>query len=168
VREQHAQSHALFAAARLHADDKARQDIAEARVEVENAASVEEHGSRGGGDNLGDAGEIEDGRGLDSRGLGFVRESAYGVEGGDPALVQDAKSSAGKGALGDGLFQDGAGGRERRNGIPGKGGVGGRFCDDNLLRWHENRVARIAVRDCIGCHENRLNSGEALSQDPVS
>jgi hypothetical protein len=24
------------------------------------------------------------------------------------------------------------------------------------------------VRDCIGCHENRLNSGEALSQDPVS
>ena len=72
VREQHAEGDALFAAAGLHADDKAGEDVAEAGVEVETAARVEEHGSGGGGDDFGEAGEIEDGGGLDG-GAQFVR-----------------------------------------------------------------------------------------------
>ena len=81
VRKQHAQRDVLLAAARLHADDEARQDVPEALVEVEQAAIDEEHGGGCGGNHFGEAGEIENRLRLDGRGAAFVGEASNGIEG---------------------------------------------------------------------------------------
>lgn len=109
VGEEHAEGDALFAAAWLHADDEAGEDVAEAGVEIELAARVEEHGGGGGGDDFSEAGEIEDGGWLDGGRSSFVGEAADRFHGDDVAMMQNAEGCAGEGAVLDGLLEQVAG-----------------------------------------------------------
>ena len=93
----------------LSANSEAGQQVADEQIEVETPAVVEQHRGRGGGHDFGDAGEVVDGHRGDGGRFGVIGEAADAVEGEDFAVEQDAKGRSGKGAVGDGAFQNGIG-----------------------------------------------------------
>ncbi len=131
------------------ADDEGGEEVAEAGVEVEVAALVEEHGGGGGDGDFGDGGDIVDGGGEDGVGIGRVGEVAECVEEDDVAVDEEAEGATGEGTVVDGLAQKGVGGGET---------VWGGDCVSGGVRGHgtllSGMVARIrAVRDDVG-HES--------------
>ena len=145
VGEQRAQRDVLLAAARLHADDEAREDIAESLIEVEPAAVDEQHRGGGGGQHLREAGEIENRLWLDGWRTGFIGEAADGVDCHRCAAMQDSPRGTGERALPDCLLQKGAG----RGETLGRDRVGLRSSPS----CHEDRVPRGRQGGCIGGHE---------------
>ncbi len=129
VTEEHAEGEGFAAAAAAHANDEARQDVAEARVKTEDAAFVEEHGGCGGGEDLGEAGEVEDGRGGNGVCVRVVGETAEGVEGEDLPLIENAIGCAGECVVRNGLLKDAAGRGETA------GPVGGGCGDRDVFGW---------------------------------
>ena len=96
----------------LSANSERGQQIADEQIEVEEPTLIEQHGGRGGGEDLGDAGQIVDGHRSYGGRSGVIGEAAHCVESQDFPVEQDAKCRTGKGALSDGTFQNGVSGGE--------------------------------------------------------
>ena len=104
--------HAAPIGIRTRSFDELGQDISETRVERENASIVEQHSQRRGRHDLGDAGQIENGRRNYLGRSRVIGESAGGFERDDLTVEQDSVGRAWKCARGDGVFQNRVGGGE--------------------------------------------------------
>src|ERR1700743_815060 len=107
MREQHAQSDALFAASGCAPNHEAGKNFTQRSFEIEDSPVIKQHGDRSCCQNFGYTGEIENCCRSNSGRITLVRKAAYGVERNDYTLEQDAICCSRKRAVANGLLQDG-------------------------------------------------------------
>ena len=126
VREQVAQGDLASVFLGRSADDEAGEQFAEGCVEVELATLIEEHGCGGCGDDLGEAGNVEDGVGLNEGRVGVVGKAAESALEDNLVLNENAEGTA-RESVGKNGFVEDAQGRlkaavERSRGREGRDG----------------------------------------------
>jgi len=101
VREQHAQGDCIPPGI---FSGELCNDSHNGQVEVEESAFIEHHGHAGCGDDFGHGSEIKNGGGGCCGRIGFVGETAEGLESDEVPLVRDGDGSRGKDAIRNGLL----------------------------------------------------------------
>ena len=105
-----AQRHASSWVVRRAARDEAGQQLAQRRLQAQQAPLVQQHRRGGGRGNLGEAGYVVDRLRGDCGGDFVVGEAAQRAGEHNLAATQHPEGAAGKGVSGDGLVQHAAGG----------------------------------------------------------